>query len=70
MVMPGGMSGWDLAQRLLPDDPQLKVIYMSGYSLEALGRDFKLQAGVNFLAKPFQTQQLAQIIRDRLDQPA
>ena len=68
MMMPDGMTGRDLAQRLLQDAPKLKVVYMSGYSHEVIGQDFQLHEGVNFLAKPFQPQQLAQIIRDRLDQ--
>ena len=67
MVMPGGLNGKELAQRLLQENSKLKVIYMSGYSLELTDRKFDLQAGVNFLAKPFQMQKLAQIIRARLD---
>ncbi len=40
---------------------------MSGYSAEAVGLDFPLKEGVNFLTKPFQAQKLAQIIRNSLD---
>jgi PAS domain S-box-containing protein len=67
LVMPDGMTGKDLAQRLLQKNPKLKVVYMSGYSPEVAGKDFPLQEGVNFLAKPFQMQKLAQAIRNRLD---
>ncbi|MGC9943460.1 MAG: PAS domain S-box protein [Verrucomicrobiota bacterium] len=68
MVMPGGMTGRDLAQQILQQDPKLKVIYASGYAAEIAGQDLLLKAGVSFLAKPFQTQKLAQTIRQCLDQ--
>jgi len=67
LVMPGGMSGRDLANRLLKENPKLKVIYASGYSAEVAGKDFLLEEGVNFLAKPFRTFQLAQTVRNCLD---
>ena len=67
LMMPDGMNGKELAQRLRQENPKLKVIFMSGYSPDIAGQDFPLQAGVNFLAKPFQLQALAQIIRDSLD---
>ena len=69
MVMPDGMTGKVLAQRLLQDNPKLKVIYMSGYSAEVVGKEFPMAEGVNFLTKPFPAQKLAQIIRDCLDAP-
>ena len=67
LVMPGGMSGKELAEQLLKENPKLKVIYASGYSAEVAGKDFPLKEGVNFLTKPFETQKLAKIIRDNLD---
>ena len=70
LVMPDALNGKDLAQRLLQDNPKLKVIYMSGYSAEVIGRDFPLVENVNFLTKPFQTHKLAHIIRNSLDKPA
>ena len=68
LVMPGGMTGKALAAQLLQANPKLKVIYASGYSVEVAGQDLRLEDGVNFLAKPFQTDKLAQTIRKRLDQ--
>ena len=68
LVMPGGMTGKALAEQLLQQNPKLKVIYASGYSVEVAGKDLLLEDGVNFLAKPFQTDKLAQTIRKRLDQ--
>jgi two-component system cell cycle sensor histidine kinase/response regulator CckA len=68
LVMPGGMNGKELARQLLQQEPKLKVIYTSGYSVEVAGEDLVLEDGVNFMAKPFQTHKLAQTIRKRLDQ--
>jgi two-component system cell cycle sensor histidine kinase/response regulator CckA len=67
LVMPDGMTGKELAQHLLQENPKLKVIYMSGYSAEVVGKNFPLMEGDNFLTKPFQSAKLAQIIRDKLD---
>ena len=67
LMMPDGMNGKDLAQRLLQENHKLKVIYVSGYSAEVAGRDFPLEEGVNFLPKPFETEKFAQTIRQCLD---
>jgi two-component system cell cycle sensor histidine kinase/response regulator CckA len=67
MVMPGGMTGKDLGEQLLKENPGLKVLYVSGYSTEVAGKGFLLEEGVNFLSKPFQAQKLAQTIRKILD---
>ena len=67
LVMPEGMNGRELASRLLVEQPQLKVIYMSGYSAEVAGRDFPLKEGDNFLSKPFQSAKLGKVIREKLD---
>lgn len=67
VVMPDGMSGLDLAKRLMAEKPGLKVIYTSGYSSEIAGKDFPLQEGVNFLSKPFDPAKLSQLVRTTLD---
>ena len=67
MVLPNGMNGKELARRLVQENPQLKVIYASGYSAEVAGKDLVLQEGVNFLAKPFQIHKIAQTVRACLD---
>jgi PAS domain S-box-containing protein len=67
MVMPGGMTGIDLAAELLRQDPKLKVVFASGYSADIASNDFPMVEGLNFLSKPFEVQKLAQIIRQRLD---
>jgi signal transduction histidine kinase/ActR/RegA family two-component response regulator len=67
MVMPEGMSGRQLAERLQAEDPGLKVIYTSGYSPGMAGKDIALLEGFNFLAKPYPPSRLAQVVRDCLD---
>jgi two-component system, cell cycle sensor histidine kinase and response regulator CckA len=67
MVMPQGMSGGQLAERLQADDPGLKVIYTSGYSPGMAGKDIALLEGFNFLAKPYSPRRLAHLVRECLD---
>ena len=67
MVMPHGLSGRDLAKKLLVDKPQLKVIYSSGYSHAVVEADVVLQEGLNFLQKPYHPRKLAAAVRDCLD---
>jgi CheY-like chemotaxis protein len=69
MVMPGGISGKQLGEQLLQENPKLKIIYASGYSAEVIDKNFPLKEGVNFLAKPFEMHKLAKTIRDSLDAP-
>ena len=67
IVMPDGMTGYDLARQLLADKPELKVIYTSGYSADLGGRHSLLVEGVNFLQKPYAPQALSEILRKSLD---
>ena len=67
LVMPDGMTGKQLAEVLVQENPNLKVIYTSGYSRDIAGQGFTLQDGVNFLSKPFQAAKLAQTVRNSLD---
>ncbi len=67
LVMPGGMSGRDLAEQLRMENPNLRVIFMSGYSAETVGKEFPLREGVNFLQKPFAPRKLAACVRAALD---
>jgi signal transduction histidine kinase/CheY-like chemotaxis protein len=67
MVMPEGMSGRQLAERLQAEDAGLKVIYTSGYSPGMAGKDIALLEGFNFLAKPYTPHRLALVVRECLD---
>ena len=67
MVMPNGMSGGELAKELLTRNPNLKIIYTSGYSAEILKQDSLLLQGINFLPKPYDLPGLLKAIRLCLD---
>jgi PAS domain S-box-containing protein len=66
MVMPV-MTGQDLMERLAPLCPELKCLYMSGYSGDAMDEQGKLKKGINFIQKPFSQQELAARVRQILD---
>ncbi|HSA92697.1 MAG TPA: PAS domain S-box protein [Terriglobales bacterium] len=61
------MSGPELAAQLSPLRPQLKVLYMSGYTDDAIGHHGVLAAGTEFLQKPFSTEALMRKVRQVLD---
>lgn len=67
MMMPEGMTGWELAERLRGEAPGLKVVYTSGYSTELFGGHLKLDGHANFLPKPFHPRTLAKTVRHCLD---
>lgn len=69
MVMPGQLTGRQLAERLVREKPALRVIYMSGYSPEFAGKDFPLEEGQNFLLKPFTSDKLLHAVRATLQTP-
>jgi PAS domain S-box-containing protein len=64
IVMPGGLNGWELADRLREERPNLKVILMSGYSPEIAG---KIQPQSHILSKPFSLESLTETVRNCLD---
>ena len=65
--MPG-MSGRELAEQAVELIPQLKVLYTSGYTENAIVHHGRLDPGVQLLAKPFRRSELARKIRHLLDE--
>ena len=66
VVMPR-LSGPDVARHLTAERPDLKVLYMSGYTDNAIAKHGILEEGIQLLQKPFSMSQLAQHVRQVLD---
>ncbi len=69
VVMPG-LSGRDTASRLQALRPDLKVLFMSGYSGNTVAKYGVLEQGVDLLEKPFTAGELVRRVREILDRPA
>jgi two-component system, cell cycle sensor histidine kinase and response regulator CckA len=67
VVMPG-MSGRDVAEELLRDRPQMRILYMSGYTDDAIVHHGVLDEGTVFIEKPFSPTDLARKLRGLLDE--
>ena len=66
VIMPGA-SGPALFQRLVTHCPGLRVLYVSGYTSDAIAQQGNVQAGFAFLQKPFSSTELKRKVRDVLD---
>ena len=64
IIMPGGLTGWELADKLREERPSLKVILMSGYGPDRAG---KIQRHGHVLQKPFSLENLIATVRSCLD---
>jgi CheY-like chemotaxis protein len=69
MVMPDGLTGRKLAERLTHEDPRLRVIFTSGYTPGMPGADLDNVADGHFLPKPYRPATLLQVVRECLDSP-
>jgi PAS domain S-box-containing protein len=67
VVMPE-MNGRDLSKKLLSMYPDLKCLYMSGYTANVIAHHGVLDTGVQFINKPFSRQDLATKVREVLDE--
>jgi signal transduction histidine kinase len=70
VVLPKGMSGMVLAREARRRRPELKVLYMSGYTGNAIVHHGVLDKGVHLLTKPFRKIELARKVRQVLDEGA
>jgi CheY-like chemotaxis protein len=66
VVLPGAMNGRELASRLAELQPGLRVLFMSGYTENAIVHQGRLDGGVMLLGKPFSREQLARKVADAL----
>jgi len=66
VIMPG-MNGRELAQRISEIRPNVKVLYMSGYTENVIGHNGIMDAGVRLLQKPFNLRDLKSKVREVLD---
>ena len=66
VIMPG-MNGRELAQRISEIRPNVKILYMSGYTENVIGHNGTLDAGVRLLQKPFTLRDLKNKVREVLD---
>jgi len=66
VIMPG-MNGRELASQISKLRPEVRVLYMSGYTENAIGHDGTLDAGINLLQKPFSLPALRDRVREVLD---
>jgi signal transduction histidine kinase/CheY-like chemotaxis protein len=67
IIMPGGMNGRELAEQVVLLFPQIKVLYVSGYSGEVIARHNNLASNTPFISKPFSPTVLGQKVREVLD---
>jgi CheY-like chemotaxis protein len=69
IVMPGGISGWELAVRAVKARPDLRVLLTSGYALETLATSGRLPVGMAILNKPYRKANLAHRLHEVLNAP-
>ncbi len=67
VIMPGGISGRELAEAVAKRRPGVKVLYTSGYTDNAIVHHGRLDEGVLLLTKPYRKPQLARMVRQALD---
>jgi CheY-like chemotaxis protein len=64
IVMPGGLNGWQLAEKALRVRPGLKVLYTSGYALDTLAEGGHIAPDTRVLNKPYRRAELARHMQE------
>lgn len=67
LIMPGGMTGQELADRLVLEKPTVKVICTSGHSEQVVAQRLREDCGGSFLRKPYTARTLVEAVRSSLD---
>ena len=67
VVMPDCINGRELAEKIWSEQPNLKVIFTSGYSADVVGKNRPPNRGFNYVQKPYHPRKLAVAVRDCLD---
>ena len=68
VVMPGGTNGRELARAVRAQRPQVRVLFTSGYTENAIMHHGRLDPGVHLLSKPYRRQALAEKVRQVLNE--
>ena len=66
VVLPGKVRGRELAERITAIRPEVKVVFMSGYTENSIIHNGRLDDGVHLVSKPFQREQLARKVAEAL----
>jgi CheY-like chemotaxis protein len=67
VVMPGSLSGRQLAEAAATQRPALRTLFTSGYTDNSIVHHGRLDPGVHFLAKPYRARELARRVREVID---
>lgn len=67
VIMPEGVTGFELASMLRDESEDLRIVFMSGYSADVAGQTLKLDEGQNFVQKPASREDLLSTIRQSLN---
>lgn len=67
VVMPG-MNGLDLAKTVMPINPRLENLFMSGFTANVIAHHGVLDDGIHFIQKPFSVHTLSAKVREVLDE--